>query len=171
MQQIQVISNVPTILSFIDTTKNNLCVASCGTSQYIVGKNCYSASPDSQPLKVFPNCYTFCPNEYKFSTIDKTCLKDCVPNNVIYESQCLTECPKDYCPKQNVCVRCDGVCPPSQYKQAGNCVNSCTDPEMVDFKNKVCLDCDVGNNYYYENQCVNPCPNYYAPNPNGSFSV
>jgi hypothetical protein len=118
------------------------------------------------------NCVTSCPTGYTltntaclscdYRNADGTCITCFGSTPFIYQYKCKDSCPSGLYPNiKNSCMNCT-----SNILYKGICYETCPDKTFYDNSLKTCYTCEDKKMIYYNNTCVNHCPQGSSLNEN-----
>jgi hypothetical protein len=157
---------------------NNKCTDCQANNQFLSNNTCVNNCPNNNILKEHNVCYSCKENKQYYLTNNHTCIascnshmriddenKECTDCGAQFQFLSKNEC-KNSCPDfnliltNNVCYSCKDN---NQFylQPIGQCIWSCETGMKIDSINKVCTSCLAKSQYFYNNDCLTSCPQYY----------
>jgi len=167
-----------------------ICKDACPTQPptFILNNGCYdsctlSTPPSFQEAVGSSKCVVSCP----FYNFQGLCVNQCNNNFVTDFNTCMPTCPLGKYVYNKQCYYSCSMTPKKTYQLGSSCVenpcianktllyspnNTCTvncpvsnnSPYYIDPQNFLCINCNITNQYLFNNTCVNNCPYPYKEN-------
>jgi hypothetical protein len=138
----------------------------------------YTICTDCTTIVYKDSCVDSCPPLAIYNATSKTCT-DCGAGEVVFNNQCIFECPTGYVQNSNTCVTCIIL---NLYYYKTTCVEQCPDGSILNtatntcdiycglgyyINNFSCLTCQSDNKLVFEGNCVDKCPVGYIQDNEG----